>query len=164
MQFDINIRPIEQQDYAAWLPLWEGYNAFYGRAGETALAEEITRTTWARFFDRAEPVFAIVAEHEGQIVGVAHYLFHRSTTRIELTCYLQDLFTVSARPTHPTRDRQLSRDARPPAMRQQLLDPAGRLRRQPCQHVLEVCIRVMPVELGRLNQAHHRCGTLSRPQ
>ena len=95
MQIDINIRPIEQQDYAAWLPLWEGYNAFYGRAGETALAEEITRTTWARFFDRAEPVFAIVAEHEGQIVGVAHYLFHRSTTRIELTCYLQDLFTAT---------------------------------------------------------------------
>ena len=95
MKIDINVRPIEQQDYAAWLPLWEGYNAFYGRAGETALAEEITRTTWARFFDRAEPVFAIVAEHEGQLLGLTHYLFHRSTTRIELACYLQDLFTAT---------------------------------------------------------------------
>ena len=95
MQFDINIRPIEQQDYAAWLPLWEGYNAFYGRAGETALAEEITRTTWARFFDAAEPVFAIVAERDGQLVGLTHYLFHRSTTRVEPVCYLQDLFTAT---------------------------------------------------------------------
>jgi GNAT superfamily N-acetyltransferase len=26
-------------------------------------------------------------------VGLVHYLFHRSTTSIEPTCYLQDLFT-----------------------------------------------------------------------
>jgi GNAT superfamily N-acetyltransferase len=29
-------------------------------------------------------------------VGLAHYLFHRSTTTIEPTCYLQDLFTGEA--------------------------------------------------------------------
>lgn len=28
------------------------------------------------------------------MVGLTHYLFHRSTTRIEPTCYLQDLFTL----------------------------------------------------------------------
>ena len=30
------------------------------------------------------------------MVGLAHYLFHRSTTRIEPVCYLQDLFTDPA--------------------------------------------------------------------
>jgi GNAT superfamily N-acetyltransferase len=35
-----------------------------------------------------------VAESNGRIAGLAHYLFHRSTTRIEPTCYLQDLFTA----------------------------------------------------------------------
>ncbi len=35
-----------------------------------------------------------MAEHEGRLVGLTHYLFHRSTTRIEPTCYLQDLFTL----------------------------------------------------------------------
>ena len=49
--------------------------------------------TWARFFDAYEPVHALVAEGEGQLLGLAHYLFHRSTTTIEPTCYLQDLFT-----------------------------------------------------------------------
>ncbi|MGH8673388.1 MAG: GNAT family N-acetyltransferase, partial [Burkholderiales bacterium] len=44
----------------------------------------------------SEPVFALVAEAQGQIVGLAHYLFHRSTTRIEPTCYLSDLFTVQS--------------------------------------------------------------------
>ena len=90
------IRPIAQDDFAAWLPLWDGYNAFYGRAGDTALPLAITEATWQRFFDPAEPVFALVAERDGQLLGLAHYLFHRSTTRIELTCYMQDLFTLQA--------------------------------------------------------------------
>ena len=88
------VRPPVAQDYDAWRPLWDGYNAFYGRHGETALPEPITQSTWQRFFDPAEPVFALVAEHEGALVGLAHYLFHRSMTKIEPVCYLSDLFTV----------------------------------------------------------------------
>ncbi len=87
------IRPLATADYAQWRPLWDGYNAFYGREGETALPEAITTCTWARFFDHDEPVFALVAELGGEVVGMVHYLFHRSTTRIEPVCYLQDLFT-----------------------------------------------------------------------
>lgn len=87
------IRPVTRADYAQWLPLWDGYNKFYGRFGATALPAEITARTWARFFDAYEPVHALVAESEGQLVGIVHYLFHRSTTMIEPTCYLQDLFT-----------------------------------------------------------------------
>ena len=92
----VRVRPLESADLPAWQLLWDGYNAFYGRHGETALAPEITRTTWQRFFDPHEPVFALVAEQQGQLLGLAHYLFHRSTTRIEPTCYLQDLFTAPA--------------------------------------------------------------------
>lgn len=90
------IRPIATEDYLAWLPLWEGYNAFYGRIGETALAPAITQTTWQRFFDPAEPMFALVAELEGRLVGLVHCLFHRSTNMINPTCYLQDLFTAES--------------------------------------------------------------------
>jgi GNAT superfamily N-acetyltransferase len=90
---DLCIRPIREADYDAWRPLWDGYNAFYGRAGATALPEDITAATWARFFDPAEPVHAFVAERDGRLVGLVHYLFHRSTTAIGLTCFLQDLFT-----------------------------------------------------------------------
>lgn len=88
-----SIRPVSRQDYAQWLPLWLGYNAFYGRAGVTSLPDAIIAMTWARFFDPDEPVHALVADRGGQLLGLAHYLFHRSTITIEPSCYLQDLFT-----------------------------------------------------------------------
>jgi GNAT superfamily N-acetyltransferase len=90
----LEIRPIRRADYDGWRPLWDGYNAFYGRSGATALPEAITQATWERFFDAAEPVYALVAEREGRVVGLTHYLYHRSTTRLRDVCYLQDLFTV----------------------------------------------------------------------
>ena len=89
----VTIRPLAQDDQAAWRPLWDGYNAFYGREGPTALPEDVTGVLWSRIFDPAEPVHALVAERGGRIVGIVHYLFHRSTTAIAMTCYLQDLFT-----------------------------------------------------------------------
>jgi GNAT superfamily N-acetyltransferase len=93
MDQNLVIREIAQPDYERWLPLWLGYNAFYGRAGATALAPQITLTTWKRFFDPAEPVHALVAEHDGALIGLVHYIFHRSTIMLNPTCYLQDLFT-----------------------------------------------------------------------
>ena len=93
MSGDVTIRPVTRQDYDQWLPLWNGYNAFYERSGPTALAPEITAMTWARFFDAYEPVHALVADSGGQLLGLTHYLFHRSTTTIQPDCYLRDLFT-----------------------------------------------------------------------
>jgi GNAT superfamily N-acetyltransferase len=93
MTTPIEIRSIQKSDYMAWLPLWEGYNAFYGRLGPTALPQEVIDTTWARFFDVFEPVHALVAYRGNELVGLAHYLYHRSTTAINPNCYLQDFFT-----------------------------------------------------------------------
>lgn len=94
---DFIIRPALRSDYPDWRPLWDGYNAFYDRSGPTALPEAITESTWERFFSASEPVHALVAEDQGRVVGLAHYLFHRSTTRLNDVCYLQDLFTAESR-------------------------------------------------------------------
>jgi GNAT superfamily N-acetyltransferase len=67
---DLSVRSVARQDYDPWLSLWDGYNAFYGRSGDIALSPEITQTTWARFFDAYEPVHALVAEQDGQLVGL----------------------------------------------------------------------------------------------
>jgi GNAT superfamily N-acetyltransferase len=90
----VQIRAPRFGDMDAWKVLFDGYNAFYGREGPTALAPAIVATTWARIHDADEPVHALVAEEGGRLVGLAHYLFHRSTSAIADSCYLQDLFTA----------------------------------------------------------------------
>jgi GNAT superfamily N-acetyltransferase len=90
------VRAVLRSDFAAWKPLWDGYNAFYGRSGETALPEPVTHMTWSRFFDGYEPMHALVAELDGVVVGLVHYLFHRTTIALGPNCYLQDLFTSDA--------------------------------------------------------------------
>jgi GNAT superfamily N-acetyltransferase len=91
------IRPLGRSDHTEWRALWDGYNAFYGRRGSAALPESITESTWERFFSASEPVHALVAEDDRRVVGLAHYLFHRSTTRLNDVCYMQDLFTAENR-------------------------------------------------------------------
>jgi GNAT superfamily N-acetyltransferase len=89
----MHVRPVAREDFERWLPLWNGYNAFYGRP---EFPQEITSVTWSRFFDAYEPVYAAVAERDGDLIGLVHYLFHRSTISIAPACYLQDLFTSEA--------------------------------------------------------------------
>ncbi len=93
MADDLVIRGVLKDDYQQWRVLWDGYNAFYGREGKTALPDHVIDLTWSRFFDRYEPMQAFVAERAGQLLGLAHILFHRSTITVESSCYLQDLFT-----------------------------------------------------------------------
>jgi len=90
------VRPVAADDFGHWLPLWAAYNTFYGRSGATALPDAVTRTTWSRFLDPDEPMHALVAESDGQLLGLAHHLFHRATNRIEPSCYLQDLYVSDA--------------------------------------------------------------------
>jgi GNAT superfamily N-acetyltransferase len=85
----ITIRALARTDRAQWEPLWQGYLTFY----LTSLADNVTDLTFARFFDEAEPMYALVAERQGEIVGLVHYIFHRSTWTKGPYCYLQDLFT-----------------------------------------------------------------------
>jgi GNAT superfamily N-acetyltransferase len=86
------VRSAAPADFLQWSPLWEGYNSFY----ERIVPAEVTSMTWSRFFDAYEPIHAIVAEKDGELLGLVHYLFHRNTAMIGPTCYLQDLFTNAA--------------------------------------------------------------------
>jgi GNAT superfamily N-acetyltransferase len=85
----IAVRAARKDDFAAWEPLWDGYTRFYEREPNA----KITATLWDRNFDPYEPIHIFVAELDGKIVGMVHFLYHRSTSLIEPTCYLQDLFT-----------------------------------------------------------------------
>lgn len=71
----VTIESAKQKDYASWLPLWINYQTFY----RTIISDEVTKLTWERFFTPSEPVYCAVAKYDGKIVGLVHYLFHRST-------------------------------------------------------------------------------------
>jgi GNAT superfamily N-acetyltransferase len=86
----MEIRELVAQDLAAWLPLWRAYQ----RSFNTEIAEKTTRTTWSRLTDPKEPMFALGAFLEGQLVGFAHLVYHRSCWTEGDYCYLQDLFTT----------------------------------------------------------------------
>ncbi|NNM57193.1 GNAT family N-acetyltransferase [Acidocella sp.] len=84
------IREIQPADRAQWDPLWQGYLRFY----KTELPAAATEILWSRFFNSAEPVNALVAEEDGKLLGLVHYIFHRNTWEVEDVCYLEDLFTA----------------------------------------------------------------------
>lgn len=86
-----SIRPLTPADHGAWLPLWRGYQAFYG----VDLRPETTAVTWGRLIDPTEPVAGALAWDGGTAVGMVHHIRHRSTWTEGDYCYLQDLF-VSA--------------------------------------------------------------------
>jgi GNAT superfamily N-acetyltransferase len=86
------IRPITPADYNAWLPLWQGYQTFY----QVVLPAEVTAETWRRLHDPTAPVFALVAEQAGELLGLAQYLFHLTTWSVGPYCYLNDLYTTPA--------------------------------------------------------------------
>ncbi len=83
------IRALRPTDEADWRRLWAGYLAFY----ETTLPEAVHATTFARLLDPARPQQnALVAEQDGRLVGLVHYIFHAHNWRLEDVCYLQDLY------------------------------------------------------------------------
>ncbi len=91
------IRPLRATDQADWRRLWTAYLQFY----QTTVPEAVYASTFARLLGNDPRDFnALVAEGDGQLLGLAHYLFHRHAWKIEEVCYLQDLYVdPSARGT-----------------------------------------------------------------
>jgi GNAT superfamily N-acetyltransferase len=86
----MKIRMAHEDDFAQWVTLWKGYQVFY----KTNIAEATTDTTWSRFLDPAEPMYCAVAEVDGKLIGMVHYIFHRSCWTAGDYVYLQDLFAA----------------------------------------------------------------------
>ncbi|GAB2663905.1 GNAT family N-acetyltransferase [Nocardia goodfellowii] len=87
----IAIGPPQPADRPAWERLFQGYNAFYGR--ET-MPDGFYDRVWTEFRSGAR-MHALGAKLEGELVGLAHFFAHPSTTSADV-CYLQDLFTAPA--------------------------------------------------------------------
>lgn len=91
---DVTLRPLRADDRDVWQRLYEGYQAFYKREN---LPQSFYDTVFARLMSGdADDFSGLVAEIDGELVGLTHYVFHPNLLRPEGVCYLQDLFTVPA--------------------------------------------------------------------
>jgi len=84
------VRDLTPTDHDAWMPLWRAYQTFY----KADIPAEVSRVTWTRLLDAAEPMRGALAMADGQPVGLAHWLMHRSTWSVADFCYLNDLFVA----------------------------------------------------------------------
>lgn len=82
----ITTRALQIADKPAWLGLAQAYKAFYN----TTVSDAEYEATWRKLLDD-KSVHCNVAELDGEVVGIAHYLFHQ-TAWSPSVCYLQDLF------------------------------------------------------------------------
>ncbi|HEY6520361.1 MAG TPA: GNAT family N-acetyltransferase [Roseiarcus sp.] len=89
---DFRVRALERGDRTRWEPLWRAYLVFY----RAQWSDEVADATFARIFEPLEPVHALVADRSGELIGLTHYLFQRSTWLLNPQCYLQDLYTSEA--------------------------------------------------------------------
>ncbi|MES1156316.1 MAG: GNAT family N-acetyltransferase [Alphaproteobacteria bacterium] len=90
MGVEFFVRELRPADRPDWEELWAGYLDFYNEELDPVVIE----TTWARLNDPSEPMFALVAEHEGGLVGLVQYVLHRGTWAVHDLCYLEDLFVA----------------------------------------------------------------------
>ena len=90
MAANIEIRPVPLGERAAWEPLWKGYLDFY----KTSVPKAVYDTTWARLHDPAERMHLLGAYVDGKLLGIVHFIYHRSCWTIADYCYLQDLFVA----------------------------------------------------------------------
>ena len=89
----MKIRALEESDREAWGTLWRGYLDFY----ETELPPEMYDIAFNRMLAGSEHEFhGLVAEKDGTLIGLTHYLFHRHGWKVEPVIYLQDLYVSEA--------------------------------------------------------------------
>lgn len=84
---EILIRPINQQDKSRWLELFKAYIEFH----KSKLSDAQYELTWQRINSDFN-MHGLLAEVDGHIVGLAHYIFRPDTWEIEDFCYLEDLY------------------------------------------------------------------------
>jgi GNAT superfamily N-acetyltransferase len=85
------IRALASGDWDQWLPLWQGYLAFY----RAELSDATTRATFERLAGDGNQMFGLIAlGADGAGLGLAHCLTHPTTWSRLPSCYLEDLFVA----------------------------------------------------------------------
>lgn len=86
------VRRVEARDEQRWRELFTAYGIFY----DTAFTDEILDGVWEWLTDARHPLFCLVAEAEGELIGFAHVREQPDTFTAGPAWYLDDLYTEPA--------------------------------------------------------------------
>ena len=87
----VQVRPLGDKDFFAWLGLFEGYSEFY----ENELTDQKALQVWSWIIDKNNSLDGAVAVNEaGDFVGLAHYRTVTRTLSATMGLYLDDLFVA----------------------------------------------------------------------
>ncbi|MCQ0971740.1 GNAT family N-acetyltransferase [Paracoccus sp. TK19116] len=88
----MEIRALRSEDRPQWQALYDDYHRFYDRPD---LPDAFFDQAFTRLIaDDPSDFHGLVAEADGILLGLTHYVFHPHLWRPEGTCYLQDLYTA----------------------------------------------------------------------
>ncbi len=88
----ITIHPPAADHETAWRVLWAGYNRFY----RAQVPADVTAALWNKLRSPHGDITGLLALQDGNVIGLAHILFHPSTWSVAPTCYLEDLFVAKS--------------------------------------------------------------------
>ncbi|MDW3221656.1 MAG: GNAT family N-acetyltransferase [Paracoccaceae bacterium] len=92
-RLSILVRPLRTSDKPQWAAMWRAYLEYY----ETERPQEIFDLYFNRLMgDDPQDYTCLVAELDGKLVGLTHYVYHRHGWSKENVCYLQDLYADPA--------------------------------------------------------------------
>jgi GNAT superfamily N-acetyltransferase len=87
----IIVRAPKPDDRTDWDRMWSANCAHFG----ASMTEAHNRELWRRIMEPDHPVCALVcspSDHEGTLLGLAHYVLHPHTFSSKMVCYLEDLW------------------------------------------------------------------------
>lgn len=87
----VTVREVRSEDHTEWQKLFRGYRDFYAQPHN----EEAIATVWAWLNDTKHETRGLVAEHEGSLVGIAHFRTFARPLAASHGLFLDDLFTDS---------------------------------------------------------------------
>jgi len=82
------IRFVAAEDKAAWRALYRDYAAFY----KSEQTDDMAETVWSWLFDEGHVEEGLVAELDGDVIGLAHFRPQPRPLRAGYVGFLDDLF------------------------------------------------------------------------
>lgn len=87
---DVVVRATAASDESAWRQLYRGYRDFY----KVEHSDTAIDTVWGWIHDPGHETRGLVAEHDGVVVGLAHYRTFARPLSASHGLFLDDLFTA----------------------------------------------------------------------